>query len=191
MIITISGTPGSGKSTVAKLLAKRMKMKRYYIGMMRRKMAEERGMTLQEFNKLGESEEWTDKVVDDYQRELGKKEDNFIIEGRTSFHFIPHSVKVLMVVDVKTGAKRIFGEIRRGGRTNEGGSRSLGQVEKGMMERMASDNKRYRKYYNLDVMDKSHYDIVIDTTNLTAEQVADKIINEIKRVIEKNERKQP
>jgi predicted cytidylate kinase len=182
MIITISGLPGSGKSTVAKLLAKRLKMKRYYMGLMRRRMAEERGISLQELNKIGETQEWTDKTVDEYQRELGKKEDNFVIEGRTSFHFIPSSVKVLLIVDVKTGAKRIFGDIRSGGRRTEGEPGSLGEMEKSIRKRMASDEKRYKKYYNLDIMDKSHYDIVIDTTDLTPGQVVERILASVKKI---------
>ncbi len=45
MIITISGTPGSGKSTVAKLLVKEMSLERLYAGGEFRKLASEKGMT--------------------------------------------------------------------------------------------------------------------------------------------------
>lgn len=181
MIITLSGMPGSGKSTVAKILARRLRMKRYYIGELRRKMAKERGMTLEELNRLGEREAWTDKVVDDYQKELGKKEDNFIIEGRTSFLFIPRSVKIFLDVDVKVGAERIFREIKKGAsKRNEGDPQSLEEALRNVRERIASDRKRYKKYYDVDFLDKAHYDIVIDTTKLTPEQVVEKIIKKIK-----------
>ncbi|MFH1364907.1 MAG: AAA family ATPase, partial [Candidatus Aenigmatarchaeota archaeon] len=89
MIISICGISGSGKSTISKLLAERLGYKHYSIGEIRRKMAVDRGMTLAELNKLGEKEDFTDKEVDKFQEELGKKEDNFVIDGRTSFHFIP------------------------------------------------------------------------------------------------------
>lgn len=183
MIITISGLPGSGKSSVAKLLAKRLKMKRYYIGEMRRELARKRGITLEELNKLGENEEWTDKTVDDYQRELGKREDNFIIEGRTSFFMIPDSIKVFLDVDIRTGAERIFRVIKKEGsdKRNEGDFKTIDEAERAMKERIKSDRKRYEKYYGIDFLDKSHYDMVIDTTDLTIEQAVDKIIKMIEK----------
>jgi cytidylate kinase len=183
MIITISGLPGSGKSSVAKLLAKRLKMKRYYMGEMRREIARNKGITLEELNRLGENEGWTDKTVDDYQRELGKKEDNFIIEGRTSFFFIPNSIKIFLDVDIRTGAKRIFKVIENEGasKRNEGDFKTIDEAEKAISERIRSDRKRYKKYYGIDFLDKSHYDMVIDTTNLEISQVVEKII----RMIEK------
>ncbi|UCC91481.1 MAG: cytidylate kinase family protein [Candidatus Aenigmatarchaeota archaeon] len=187
MIITISGLPGSGKSSVAKLLAKRLKMKRYYMGEMRREIARKRGITLEELNRLGEKKEWTDKTVDDYQRELGKKEDNFIIEGRTSFFFIPNSIKIFLDVDIKTGAERIFKVIENEGanQRNEGDFKTIDEAEKAIRERIRSDRKRYKKYYGIDFLDRSHYDMVIDTTDLKISQVVEKII----RMIEKRKQK--
>ena len=48
MIITISGTPGSGKSTVAKIIVETLNAERIYVGGIRRELAREKGMTLQE-----------------------------------------------------------------------------------------------------------------------------------------------
>ncbi len=93
LIISISGKAGSGKSTVSRLLAKNLGFRHYSMGDLRRKMAAGRGMTLAELNSLGEKEGFTDREVDEYQKKLGIKETNFVIDGRTSFHFIPHSVK--------------------------------------------------------------------------------------------------
>src|SRR5689334_16245543 len=96
MIISITGAPGTGKTSVGKLLAKRLGYNFYSVGDLRGKMAMERGLTIDELNKLGEKDASTDTMADDYQRELGRKEDNFIIEGRLSWHFIPHSFKVFL-----------------------------------------------------------------------------------------------
>ena len=74
MIITIGGQAGSGKSSVGELLAKRIGYRYWSMGDIRREMARKRGMTLREFNKLGEREDFTDKEVDEFQRELGKKD---------------------------------------------------------------------------------------------------------------------
>ncbi len=91
MIITISGLPGSGKSTVGKILAKKLGYEFMSLGDLRGKIAIDRGITIDELNHLGEKEGWTDKEVDDYQREYGKTHDNLVVEGRLSFYFIPRS----------------------------------------------------------------------------------------------------
>jgi len=183
MIITISGLPGSGKSSVAKEIAKRLKMKRYCIGEMRREIARKKGLTLEDLNRIGEREEWTDKEVDDYQRELGKRDDNFVIDGRTSFFLIPDSFKIFLTVDIRKGAERIFGEIKKSGdKRNEGGDlKSVDDVERSIRKRMESDSRRYRKYYDIDVFDRSHYDMVIDTTDLEINQVVEKIIKLVEK----------
>ena len=96
--VTITGVPGSGKTSVGKLVAEKLGLKFFSVGDMRGQMAKERGITLTELNKIGEREGWTDKQVDDYQKEFGRKEDNFIFEGRLSFHFIPDSIKILYLL---------------------------------------------------------------------------------------------
>ena len=92
MIISLSGNPGSGKSTVAKRLAADLGFERFYIGRMRREVARKKGMTLAEFNKWGEEGNDADAEFERYVEELGKTKDNFIIESRTAFHFIPHFI---------------------------------------------------------------------------------------------------
>jgi cytidylate kinase len=45
MIITLSGAPGSGKSTVAEALVKKFHLTRYYMGQIRRDQAKEHHLT--------------------------------------------------------------------------------------------------------------------------------------------------
>lgn len=174
MIITISGPPGSGKNTVADALAKKLNYKHYSMGDIRRKMAQDRGMTIADFNKLGEKEFFTDKEVDGYQTELGKKEDNFIVDGRLSYHFIPNSLKIFLDVTLEVGAKRIFGAKRKGEEF-----KNLDEAIASVKSRVQSDKARYKKYYNLDYTDKSQYDYVVDTTNLSVDGVVNKILSMI------------
>jgi cytidylate kinase len=42
--------------------------------------------------------------------------------------------------------------------------------------RRESDKLRYAKYFNIDVFDVKNYDFVLDTTNLSVEQVFTKIL---------------
>ena len=108
MIITISGMPGSGKSTIAKILAQKLGYKHYSIGDLRGKMALDRHLTIDELNELGKREGWTDREPDEYQKKLGHEEDNFVIDSRLGFYFIPHSFKLFLTVDPEVAAERIF-----------------------------------------------------------------------------------
>ncbi len=177
MIISISGLPGSGKTTVGKLLAKKLGFKFYSIGDLRGRMAMERGLTIDQLNEIGMKEEWTDREVDEYQKELGEKEDNLIIESRLGFHFIPESVKIFLDVDLETGARRIF----ENQRPDEKRKESVKEIMRALKKRIENDRMRYKKYYGIeDFMNRSHYDIVIDTTNLEIEQVVEKILKMLK-----------
>ncbi|MFH1408305.1 MAG: (d)CMP kinase [Nanoarchaeota archaeon] len=171
MIITISGKPGSGKSSVAKMLSARLGMKHYSIGDLRRKWAEEKGMTLAEYNTLGEMDDSTDKDADDHLKRLGEEEDDFVIDARLGMHFIPKSFKVFLDVNPKVGARRIFKDQRHGDK-----AATVEEVEKLFHQRQDSDKKRYQKYYGIDPFDTSHYDLVIDGSNLTVEATVEKVL---------------
>lgn len=178
MIISISGVPGSGKSSVAKILAKRLGMPYYSMGGLRGKMAIERGISIDELNRLGEEDRTTDTSVDEYQKELGTKEDNFVIEGRLSWHFIPHSFKIFLDCDPHEAARRIFNARRtETGREDEPQYASVEEVEREIEARVASDARRYRKYYDVDARNRSAFDLVLDTTRASGpEAVADQIL---------------
>ncbi len=176
MIITIGGQAGSGKSSVGELLAKKLGYKYWSMGDIRREMARKRGLTLREFNKLGEREDFTDKEVDEFQRGLGKK-DNLVINGRTSYYFIPDSVKVFLVADLDERARRVFRDRDRQNET----FRDLEDVKEKIVERDESDERRYRRIYGIVVHDEKNYDYVVDTSNISVEQVVEKIIELLKR----------
>jgi cytidylate kinase len=183
MRITISGMPGSGKTTVAKIIAERLKLKYYYIGTIQRDIAKQKGITINELLKLSETDPSSDKFLDDYLVKLGETEDDFVAEGRTAAHFIPDSIKLFIAVDVKVGAERIWKDINENGAgnaRNEQIASSLAEQVKITQARIDSDQLRYRKYYNIDIFDKGMYDLWLDTTGMTIEQVVDKILRFIK-----------
>jgi len=182
MIITISGDAGAGKSTIAKMLSDRLGLPRYYIGGIRREKAKEKGMTLDEYNKLGENDPTTDFEVDNYQKELGELEDNFIIEGRTSWYFIPHSLKIYFKVNEREGAERISKELQAKNDRNEGNNlKTVEDVMLSIQKRRKSDDFRYKKYFNIDIYNMENYDYIIDTSNLTKDEVFEKIWKIVKK----------
>jgi len=179
MIITISGVPGSGKTTVGKIIAQKLGMPFYSVGGLRGKMALERGLTIDELNKLGETDRTTDTQVDDYQKELGAKKDGFVIEGRLSWHFIPHSFKIFLDCAPDEAARRILAS--RDQRPDEDLPADTTSMKRRIEGRLASDQRRYRDIYGLDYRDKSHYDLVLDTTPLkSAEDAAERILADLR-----------
>lgn len=171
MIITICGQAGSGKSSVARMLAKRLGFRHYSMGELRRKAAYKRGMTLAEFNRFGEKNPETDSFVDELQEKLGREEDNFVVDGRTSFHFIPSSVKIYLHAELETRARRVLRDERKAEDFD-----TLEECKRALAERDRSDVLRYRKYYGIDVKDSRNYDYRIDTTSLTVKQIVDSIV---------------
>lgn len=182
MIISISGAEGAGKSTIAKMLAAKLGWPRYYMGGISREKAREHGMTLEEYNKWGETDPRRDQEVDEYQQTLGETKDNFVIEGRTSWHFIPHSFKIFLDVSFEEGARRIFNDLQKDSSRNEGNNlKTYEDVLNSLKNRRESDKKRYEKYYQINVFDQSHYNLYLNATNLSIEQVFDKIWAVIKK----------
>ena len=177
MIITISGKPGSGKSTVAKMISNKLGLNNYSVGDVRGRMAIKKGMTIDDLNKIGEKEEFTDKKADEYQKKLGEKEDNFVIDGRLSYYFIPNSVRIFLDVNMDVGAQRIFLTKREDEKTED----DIEELKKRLAKRVESDHKRYQKYYGVDFEAKENFDIIIDTTNISPEETTEKIIKFIEQ----------
>ncbi len=175
MIITLSGRPGSGKSTVAKLVAQKLGLKHYSTGDFMRQLAVERNVLLRDLTKQAEQSKEIDTILDRRQIELGQKEDNFVIDGRLSFHFIPKSIKIFLDADIKERARRIHQMGRK-----EEPMADLDDAVKKLQEREESEKLRYKRYYGIDLGDKKNYDMAIDTTFIPAEKVAEKIVEFVK-----------
>ncbi|MCK4589643.1 MAG: nucleoside monophosphate kinase [Nanoarchaeota archaeon] len=176
MIITISGTPGSGKSTIAKLLAKKLKLKHHSTGDFMRKMAKDRNITLAELSELAESDLSVDQEIDNWSKKLGETEDNFIIDTRLGFYFIPKAVKIFLDADIKIRVQRIFKD-KRPGET----AKTPGEMEKEITQRQKSESKRYQEYYNVNHYDKTNYDLLIDTSELTPEEITKKTLEYLEK----------
>jgi len=176
MIIALGGRAGSGKSTIAKAVAKKLGYRHYSMGDLQRQIAKEKGISLLELGKLEENDDSFDRELDRKQKELGEKEDNFVIDGRLSAFFIPNALKIFLDADPKTRAERILKDRREMEQ-----SKDLKAMLKSIEQREASENKRYKTYYGFDCYDPRHYDTVIDSTSLGVEQVVEKVLALVKK----------
>lgn len=180
MIITINGKPGSGKSSLAKMLSEKLGYTYIDIGDIRREAARKRGMTLEEYNKLGETSFETDKDVDAYIKTLADK-DNLVLSSRMAFHFLPNSVKIFLDVTMREAAERIFNDKKLGSRNETAQIASAEEIERSLHERVRSDTVRYQKYYSVDIYDTTNYDLVIDTTGISLDGVFEKAMAFLKQ----------
>jgi len=175
MIITISGKAGSGKSTVAKLVAKKLKLKHYSIGDLMRQLAKEKSLSLNKMSRLAEKDRSIDMELDKKTIELREKS-NFVIDGRLTAYFLPYAdLKIFLDCEDKVRAERILKDKR-----NDEKSKSLKELIKKIRQREQSERKRYSKLYKIDYHDKALYDLIIDTTKLGIDDVVDKIVKAAK-----------
>jgi cytidylate kinase len=182
MKLTLSGTAGSGKGTLAKLLVDKYNLAHYDVGNMRREEAKKRNMTIAQFNTWSESNNEGDLVFDKKQEEIGKTQDNFIMVGRLSWHFIPSAIKILLLVDDAEAARRIYEHTVTQGRVGEAFT-SIDEATQKVTQRNASDKFRYMQKYGVVIYDPAKFDIVVDTTHKTIEDVFAQVTAQIQSLI--------
>ncbi|MDD1762267.1 MAG: AAA family ATPase [Methanothrix sp.] len=152
MIITISGAPGTGTSTLARSLSAELKLRWVNSGDLFRKIAAEKNISVKDMNRLAEKGPEVDYLIDDAQKSMAK-EVGGIFEGRLSGHLLPADLKVLLKTELRCRAERIA-------------KRESKLAEDAMQEtriREESEARRYKMYYNIDISDFSVYDLVVDT----------------------------
>lgn len=172
MRITIGGPPGSGTTTVASILSRMIGYKLISAGEMFRKMASERGMSLEEFGRLAEENEIYDLEVDRRQKEEAERVDDAIVEGRLSGHMITNAdLKVWINAPIDVRARRVAGR----------DGMSVEEARRRIVEREACERRRYAKYYGINLEDLSIYHLVIDSSKWSAEEIASIIMSAVKR----------
>ncbi|MDR2540695.1 MAG: hypothetical protein LBD11_02705 [Candidatus Peribacteria bacterium] len=95
---------------MAKLLTQKLGYETVSIGEMKRKLAEEMGLNIYEFNLLGDSPEKAqefDLKYEEYQKNLHLDE-KIILDSRLGFYAQPKAFKVLLDVDEEVASKRIL-----------------------------------------------------------------------------------
>lgn len=177
-IITIAGVPGSGKSSTADGVAKALGYTRFSSGDFMRKIALERGISINELSKQAETDDSIDLSIDNEVRNAGNGE-KLVIDSRLAFHWIPESFKVFLDLPLEISKERILNNLKHNKLRQE--SEGLADAEgvyKKITERLESEKKRYHELYNIDHTDKANFDLVIDTNENNLEKVIATIVSE-------------
>lgn len=172
MIIRVSGHPGAGKTVLCQKLSQELGYGYTYAGKIFREMAAERGKSIEDFYLWLADHPEMEKEVDERQAKLMREQDNYVVEGRVA-PFLPtpfKAINVLMTINPEVG-------LTRQSWRPENSGRSLELLRQKSEVRLATERERYRQLYGIeDHFSEKHFDIVVDTTDLTPEQVSEKVL---------------
>ncbi len=170
-LITISGELGSGKSTVATMLAEKLGYAYYSTGMAQRHIADLKGLSTLQLNELSQTDPSIDKEIDGIYKKKPWGKKPCVVDSRLAFHFLPDSFKIKLKVNLKVAAKRVFDEKRPHEKYQ-----TLKQAQEFLQKRAELEKERFITTYQIDISDDSLFDLVIDTSALSPEEVCQKII---------------
>ena len=173
MRITISGPPGSGKTTACNRLSEILGLKAVVFGKIFRELAAEKHLSLIEFGALAEKDPSIDKAIDNRILEIARENEDIILESRLSAYML--SRNSIPAFKIYLGASPEVRMSRIGVREGQ----TLEDAKKETLERQASEAKRYMMYYNIDINDMSVYDLVVNTDDLDPDGVIDTILKAI------------
>ena len=161
MLITVSGPAGSGKSTLAAGLADRLGYDHVSGGDIFRDIAAERDLTPLELNRLAEEDDQIDRDLDARLRRTARERDDLVLESRLAGWMAGEfaDLKVWLDAPLDVRAARIA--------DREDKDPEIAAEE--TRARAESEDKRYREYYDIDIDDRSIYDLVVNTARWDAD----------------------
>ncbi|SEH56813.1 cytidylate kinase [Halopenitus malekzadehii] len=168
MLLTVSGPPGSGKSTTAVGLAEALDLEHVSGGDIFREMAAENDMTPVEFNEHAETDDRIDRDLDRRLREIATTQDDVVLESRLAGWLAGDHADVRIWLDAPLDV--------RAARIADREGKAVDRAREETRRREESEAKRYREYYDIDIGDLSIYDIVYNTSRWGPDAVLESIV---------------
>lgn len=171
MFLTMTGKLGSGKSTICKILAQKHGFKIYSTGEIQRKIALDIGVSTLELNELMRKDSKYDDLIDNETIRISKEcgDENIIFDSRMAFYFVENAYDIFATIDPVEAARRVM----LSPRGNEETYVDQVDAQNKLLERSRLENVRFKEIYQIDNLDYSNYNLVIDTSWNTPENLAD------------------
>lgn len=196
-IITISGEPASGKSSVVKVLIKEYQSEGYRVhvistGEIFRKKVKEEYLKIhpsktnisladiQEDKTFAEKLKEIDLNLDGEIERIGKEinseerpDDVYIVDSRLAWSQIPESCAVRLTVDEEIAGRRVFNDSSRG---SEDKYKSIEEAIEKTRQRKQNEIERFNERYGKDLPNPENYDLVVDTSYSNPKELAEIIM---------------
>jgi cytidylate kinase len=169
VLVTISGLPGSGTSTVARLVAQALGLRHVDGGSVFRAMVAERGLDVAAFSAVAEGDPAIDVELDTRLAGIAREGD-VLLESRLA---------AWIAVNEGVAATKVWIDGDEGVRARRVAVRELipdGAALEANRARETSERLRYRTLYAIELHDTSVYDLIVDSTDATPEGVAKSIL---------------
>lgn len=154
LVISVSGSHGSGKSTQAKQLAEAFGLRYFSAGVMFREMADEKGLSLLEFTRIAEENEEFDRLVDDRTKIEAEKR-GVVLDGSLSAWMADDlaDLKFYLSAPDEVRFRRI--SLRD--------NISVAEAREKTLERERREKERFKRFYDVNIDNLAIYDLVLNT----------------------------
>ena len=175
MLMTITGMLGSGKSTVCGIMKNSYGFEVFSTGTIQRQYANKLGIDTLELNKRMKENPQLDREIDDLVAKvaLERINDRLIFDSRLAWHFAGKSFKVFLTIDPTEAGRRVYENRRSSEETYKDAQEACEKLtERGLVER-----NRFIEIYGVDYFDHNNYNIIVDTTSKTPDEVVSIIMH--------------
>lgn len=122
-----------------------------------------------------------DSLIDESIKAEGKKinsaahpNDIWIIDSRLAFANIPKSFAVRLTTKASIAGQRLYNDTSRG--IEDSKYKSVEEATEEREKRRIGERSRYLERYGIDLEDVNNYNLILDTSNSTAYDIADIIL---------------
>ena len=196
-IITISGEPVSGKSTVVREIKELYEEKGYNVhiisvGNVFREMVKKEYIKkypdrtnasladIQSDKEFMKQIHSIDGMIDGTIAKKGKAfseverpNDVYILDSRLAWNNVPNSYAIRLTVNDAIAGKRVFNDKKRG---SEDHYKTVEDAIEYTRKRKIGEIERYKERYNVDLSDENNYDLVVDTSYTNPSELAEIIV---------------